>query len=135
MSREIKFRCKKDGVWFYATLEEISEHIGFEYGIPENVLAFYTGEHKTLYIELSDKNGKEIFVGDIVREYRGRRIDNSKIITNIYEYWEVKYQNGLLLPFYEVDHCDDGGFDYTVRDVIEIIGNIYENPELLKGDK
>jgi len=95
------------------------------------------------YTELKDKNGKEIYEGDIVKMIL--RKDN---ITPI---GEIKF--GLMQSFFIAyngdsgDYCfinqEDGGSasdtykdlqDYNEIDCsdIEIMGNIYENPNLLK---
>ncbi len=60
------------------------------------------------YTGLKDKNGKEIYEGDIVEHLIGGTL-------------EVKWLNHGWTPFmswHDVEHY-------------EIIGNIYENPELL----
>jgi len=72
---------------------------------------------------LKDKNGKEIFEGDIL-EYAG---------CSLWEvYWEdytasFKLRNGKV-EGYEFDE------DLEHMEEIRIIGNIWENPDLLKGD-
>ena len=74
---------------------------------------------------LVDKNGKEIFEGDIVNITKG--FDNFMD--------EVFYDEELCsirLKGYSNDYCDFAdwireGFEF------EVIGNIYENPELLKS--
>ena len=74
---------------------------------------------------LVDKNGKEIFEGDIVDIIKG--FENFKD--------EVFYDEELCsirLKGYSNDYCDFAdwireGFEF------EVIGNIYENPELLKS--
>lgn len=78
---------------------------------------------------LFDKNGREIFEGDIVSD--GHTIGDIR--------------NHLTLGFYMVDEkgkenflsdtVDTEGFDEAkefMRNSIEITGNIYQNPELLK---
>jgi len=75
---------------------------------------------------LKDKNGKEIYEGDII-EIHSRGIDFIFLIEEI----NLKYQNGLkgkLLKNSEWEHL----FYSPFWEESEIIGNMYENPELLK---
>ena len=96
------------------------------------------------YTGLKDKNGKEIYEGDIVYNHWTRR-DGEKLGSK----WVVKfgeYDNSDLeygspaLGFYG----DNGGNQEGVNNLptdeprnknIEVIGNIYENPELLEEKK
>ena len=68
------------------------------------------------YTNLKDKNGKEIYEGDIVI---CDRFDNHEKYQVIIE--DIRSLNKLLF-----------GSNLNYR---EIIGNIYDNPEFLKGDK
>ena len=76
------------------------------------------------YTGLHDKNGKEIYEGDIVLNQWG-------------EEWQVIFDNNLLMyslkyneskrPLYQATQNHDWR--------LEIIGNIWENPELLEDEK
>ncbi len=73
---------------------------------------------------LNDKNGKEIYEGDIVK--RG----TNKAGAVEYDPYEALYHVGNdPLQYYVYGSAEPE----TMRVEIEIIGNIYENPELLKG--
>ena len=73
-------------------------------------------ERTQMFTGLLDKSGKEIWEGDIVKS--SFRPSKSKDI------YEVKW-----LPKYAEFSIQEAG---VCRDCIEIIGNIYENPELLE---
>lgn len=133
--REIKFRawdknrnlmCTSDiaGHWktdylldLEMTVWDTSKGLSFD-GIVEDTFEFmqYTG--------LKDKNGKEIYEGDII-EWVNWSNNESKLIT-IIEY-ENDYAAFFLGNWYE------RSFPETSEEAL-IIGNIYENPELLTKD-
>lgn len=66
------------------------------------------------YTGLKDKNGKEIYEGDVITDMQG---DKREVVFEDGGFW-VKYP--------------DGGRYMPVQERREVVGNIYSNPELLK---
>ena len=76
---------------------------------------------------LKDKNGKLIYEGDIVKF--NYDTDEIKAVIS----WDDKELIGFYLN--TIDYFKDKyvtDYDFY-KDVYEVIGNIYENPELLEG--
>lgn len=94
---------------------------GFIEVIPETVGQF-TG--------LTDKNGKKIFEGDVVKIVPDYDYSDDYSISKVYSY------NGIFCVDYHGDDFDSTalGFleDYLPDGDFEVIGNIYDNPELLE---
>ena len=110
MKREIKFRAW-DGI------RMTTSGIGTEY----MKLMQYTG--------LKDKNGKEIYEGDIfdcIYYSDGCNHKNEVVWVNQTARFHLKGHGGCQQKF-----VAQGVFDMTRK---AIIGNIYENPELLKEE-
>ena len=75
---------------------------------------------------LKDKNGKEIFEGDILG------VDTDEEIVNLNIYWDSKH---ALFMFESKKYNEKDLLAELVEDntyPFEILGNIYENPELLE---
>lgn len=123
--REILFRAKRtdNGEWVYGSLDNVCadkcrilQH-NRKHGQLWNVRIF--SETVGQYTGVKDRNGKKIFEGDIIKcTYiyeigMGLRFDPKIDV--------VVYREGNFNPLY---NCERNSF--------EVIGNIHDNPELLK---
>lgn len=133
--REILFRGKRtdNGEWIYGNYcyAEFIDKRGYEDLIIEQPA---NGETRRVipetvgqYTGLTDKNGKKIFEGDIVA---GALI------------WQEKRKNGLVafkdgsfgLMWYRGGVEQFNAFTSMCNVEYEVIGNIHDNPDLLKGE-
>lgn len=78
---------------------------------------------------LKDKNGKEIYEGDILWWEHFYGMTGENIETTAKVYWEEKDASFVVGDWFEpLGHLVD-------EDEIEVIGNVHENPELLEGEE
>lgn len=154
--RTIKFRGRDNqGEWHYGYLvirlgityifEEIWEYYRDSYVKTDKfkeieVSADTVGQ----FVELYDKNGKEIYEGDILRV---------RVLVQDYdfsdEFWRVGFIKFVSGKFVLVNCTNYATSDLTIKHDYspckttqctypkyrsEIIGNIYDNPDLLKGE-
>ncbi|MCY7152224.1 YopX family protein [Streptococcus gallolyticus subsp. gallolyticus] len=92
-----------------------------------DVTDFYTyGEFELMQSTgLIDKNGKEIFEGDVLKTYDG---ELAKVVWNKeLACWEAEFL-GEIVDLSEVADVKSSRSD------CEIVGNIYENPELVEEE-
>ena len=135
MSREIKFRhyhkCVECGyINIMLVVLEKDRFVNKKWlrvGCSCNKEGFYNGYEfigSLQYTGPEDKNGREIYEGDIVK--RGTYGKENKPIIYL-----IKWQNGgFITKLLKPSNIMTTQFEASES---EIIGNIYENPELLGG--
>lgn len=122
--REIKFRA-----WDGERMISLSRAIqyGLVFVLQNNIdkcntLEIYDEDICLMqYTGLKDKNGNEIYEGDILHH-------------NVYGTLEVIFDDGSFKLKDDFYSCNDGIIKQKRIKYFEIIGNIYENLELLKGE-
>ena len=103
--------------WLEGELYCIGDGITYMVSAEDLVLMQSTG--------LKDKNGKEVFVGDIIKCTRGC----------LHEVYIEKEYGGTYFGGMPAVYLKDLREGYAWTEHEEIVGNIYENPELLEDKK
>ena len=129
--REILFRGKRldNGAWETGSLVIVRMDChDAQYYIADKMTGYHTPVDPSTvgqYTGLKDKNGKRIFEGDICRNTRTGEIVSVKWHGTMAGYvWNKRRADGFLFDFGEL---------FRACDKYEVIGNIHDNPELLKG--
>ena len=124
--RDLKFRA-----WDIDDKQFIYVHIGqddvwLDDGIGSIEMPLHHSDFEQ-YTGLKDKNGREIYEGDVVK------------IASSYGYGFLPKGAKAKIEFDEKELCyklrGQGEFRLTAKKELEIIGNIHENKELLKGEE
>ena len=77
---------------------------------------------------LFDKNGKEIFEGDVISTYTDNLVIKRDNLLGFYV--EVDEKRNHFAETVDIEYLDLFAKDFGVA--VEVLGNIYENPELLE---
>lgn len=135
--RQIKFRGRKsNGEWLYGDLvhnvgvgassalifPEEAHDSWDRYIVLTDTIGQFTGLH--------DKNGKEIYEGDIVKWILTMPeigVNGGYEEYDTEEIGEIKWDAGAL----QLGEYCAAGFAYESEDYAEVLGNIHDNPELL----
>lgn len=150
--RDIKFRGKRtdNGEWiegyyykakYCRTDDELCDYITVphpkEYNEPSS---HYIVNPDTIgqYTGLTDKNGKRIFEGDMIKPFDDE-IDKMVVEFRIGQFLLCLYgERGYMAEYGWEESGNYGCFEAeplsSYGDDIEVIGNIHDNPELLGGN-
>lgn len=128
--RKIKFQGKrlKNGEWVCGCLTRYSEEMSYiTVDLIENEVYQVDASTVGQYTGIKDKNGKEIYEGDIVCYNGGKTPSRAKMVVK----WEDESLLYSLSAYkeawaYELGECSPS--------ILEVIGNIHDNPELLECD-
>lgn len=114
--REVKFRAWNKKVKGFVLVDHIASFTDKE----EGKLNIMDGVHLMQYTGFKDKNGVEIYEGDIVTKNIYWDVQKTKLVR-----FTVKFIYGCFMLE------DRDNRRYYISKYNEIIGNIYENKELL----
>ena len=127
--REIKFRGKRldNGEWLYGSLVILNgRYFIFDDANRHEVDPTTVGE----FTGLKDKNGKEIYEGDVIRSPLSE--DKTRPHRIFYHTGNAAFMGALVdrkeLCYLRLDQ------DWIYKFEKEVIGNIHDNPELLKDE-
>lgn len=157
VKREFLFRGKTpgpNGKWVYGSLitaenyccilEKEEDVHPCDYPFLDGDMGWIDGEATPVipetvgqYIGMTDENGTKVFEGDILAWVRNDgsviRYSEKHIYYNECSFCYDEYEDFEFESAYNGTPIDDKNYGITV-DAYTIVGNIYDNPELVKGE-
>jgi uncharacterized phage protein (TIGR01671 family) len=131
MNREIKFRAwdAENQEMVRGSQFDVEAQAGRIFKITPDLQCEYKGWILMQYTGLLDKNGKEIYEGDVVKDSAPWN-------------WVVRFGeldlDGMAFVGWYLEHQEridySGPFTKEDQSVLEVIGDIYRNPELINKD-
>jgi len=118
---KIRIWVKPEKKFYFMNIEELLFETFSKWEMKELDIQMFTG--------LLDSHGKEIYEGDLIRIKIPINYDNPLIT---HEYFSVVFDDGMFCL-----KMSEGNFQLCeyLNQEAEVVGNIYENPELLKKNK
>ena len=125
--REISFRGKTtQDEWVYGFYENVKlEEATIHYVNGRIVFPKTVGQ----FTGLTDKNGKKIFEGDIIKTKEFGKDSGNGVNFNNFDVFEVIYSSASFKL-----NNSRRLFNMVKGQKFEVIGNIHDNPELLQGE-
>lgn len=152
--RKIEFRAKatnrdenreyrtnyKNGDWVYGLITDMKNYYGYAQMVNSDGVSGIDVDPDTVgqFTSIVDINGNKIYEGDILRMKFSNEYTNNE---EREVYYSVKFTDGMFATFYkdyengQWEDVEDSRLDKALIEVdkLEVVGNIYDNPELLGG--
>jgi uncharacterized phage protein (TIGR01671 family) len=122
--KEYKFRI-------YSFVSKYFIYFDVYEGVPQGIAGGVSEPQQ--YTGLKDKDGKEIYCGDIVELHTAKNDSVKGIKDNhcgLYEiYWDRCYKLKTIKPnWFFIPNFESPAADYNI---MKVVSNVFENPELL----
>lgn len=128
--REIKFRAKTidTGEWLHGNLQ-VPKKEGGGYYMWDTSMWQREVDPETIgeFTSLKDRNGNDIYEGDIISfDYGAGEPVSEDLI-------EVRFVRGMFAFLWNGDLDDECPVSSPTHEWANVVGNIYDNPELIKN--